>query len=402
MRGNGGQWLAATVIGTTLMGSVLAGCTAADTPAADAAGTTPSSSAAPRPTTPAPQAAAVTTSPAAGATGVNPSAVITASVAHGTITGLRLTNAIGRVVKGTLSADRATWTAAEPLGYGKTYTWSGTAVGTNGKPTAIGGAFTTLTPRRQISGQLNVGDAKTYGVAMPIALTFSSPVSDRAAVEKVLTVKTSVPTTGSWAWLDSRTVHWRPRTYYTPGTHVSVGAKLYGLRFAPGVYGRSSLTANFTIGRAQIVKADTRAHRVRVYVDGKMTANYPASFGLDSDPRRVTRSGTHVVVSRSETVFMTNPKFDYYNLEVHWAVRISNNGEFIHAAPWSVGSQGKRNVSHGCVNLSTANATAYYHSVLVGDPVEVTGSSQRLGSGDGNYYDWTLSWAQWQAKSALA
>ncbi|HYS34629.1 MAG TPA: L,D-transpeptidase, partial [Pseudonocardiaceae bacterium] len=84
------------------------------------------------------------------------------------------------------------------------------------------------------------------------------------------------------------------------------------------------------------------------------------------------------------------------------AVRISNNGEFIHAAPWSVAQQGRVNVSHGCVNLSNANAIAYYNNVLVGDPVEITGSAIQLGAADGDYYDWTLTWAQWQAKSALA
>jgi lipoprotein-anchoring transpeptidase ErfK/SrfK len=139
-----------------------------------------------------------------------------------------------------------------------------------------------------------------------------------------------------------------------------------------------------------------------VLTNGKKTADYPASFGLDSDPGRVTNSGVHVVLSRSETHFMTNAKYGYVDLEVHWAVRLSNNGEFVHAAPWSVGQQGRVNVSHGCVNLSTANALAYYKSVLVGDPVEVTGSTQHLGASDGDYYDWTLSWAQWQAKSALS
>jgi lipoprotein-anchoring transpeptidase ErfK/SrfK len=183
---------------------------------------------------------------------------------------------------------------------------------------------------------------------------------------------------------------------------VSVSARIYGVQFAPGVYGRSSLTAHFTIGRAQVVRADTRTHRMVVLTDGRPTADFPASFGLDSDPGRVTHSGTHVVLSRSETVFMTNPKYHYYNLEVHWAVRISNNGEFVHAAPWSVGAQGRTNVSHGCVNLSTANAIAYYRSVLPGDPVEITGSSVQLGPSDGDYYDWTLTWAQWQARSAVS
>ncbi|MCX6462121.1 MAG: L,D-transpeptidase, partial [Pseudonocardiales bacterium] len=83
------------------------------------------------------------------------------------------------------------------------------------------------------------------------------------------------------------------------------------------------------------------------------------------------------------------------------AVRISNNGEFIHANPASAAAQGSSNVTHGCINLSTADARAYFDTALYGDPVEVTGSDVPLAERDGDVWDWTLSWEQWQALSAL-
>jgi lipoprotein-anchoring transpeptidase ErfK/SrfK len=396
-------WLTTTLLGATLLGSALAGCTAANsaTTSADShprpAHGEPAAPAAPVAKKP----AAVTVQPAAGAQGASPGGVISATVADGTISSVALTNAAGTSVTGTLSADKHTWTAGEELGYGKSYTWSGSAVGQDGKAVPIAGSFTTVTPARQVSGRLNVDDGQTYGVAIPIALTFSSPVTDEAAVQNALTVTTSVPTTGAWAWLNNKTVHWRPQSYYQPGTQVAVSAKLYGVAIAPGVYGKADVSAAVTIGRSQVVQANTQTHRMVVLTNGVRTADFPASFGLDSDPGRVTHSGVHVVMARSQTVFMTNLKYHYVNLEVHWAVRISNNGEFIHAAPWSVAQQGRTNVSHGCVNLSDANAIAYYNSVLVGDPVEITGTAIQLGPSDGDYYDWTLTWAQWQAKSAL-
>jgi L,D-transpeptidase catalytic domain len=82
-------------------------------------------------------------------------------------------------------------------------------------------------------------------------------------------------------------------------------------------------------------------------------------------------------------------------------VRISNNGEFLHAATWSVAQQGRANVSHGCVNLSPANAAAVFDAVLPGDPVEIIGSSRQLAARDGDYYDWTIPWSAWTAQSAL-
>ena len=122
---------------------------------------------------------------------------------------------------------------------------------------------------------------------------------------------------------------------------------------------------------------------------------------MDSDPGRASHSGTHVVMEKYPVFYVSNPKYHYQNVEARSAVRISSNGEFIHAAPWSVAQQGRTNVSHGCVNLSPANAAAVFDAVLTGDPVEITGSARPLTSRDGDYYDWTIPWEAWTAKSAL-
>jgi lipoprotein-anchoring transpeptidase ErfK/SrfK len=345
-------------------------------------------------------AAAVKFAPGADAKDVSPSEPVSVSVSDGTIEAVTLTNPEGKQVKGNLSADKTSWAVAEHLGFAKTYTWSGSAVGADGKSTPIAGAFTTVKPKRQVRGTINTGDGQTYGIAMPIAVTFDAAVTDRAAVQKALKVETSTPTEGAWAWLSDRSVHWRPKAYWKPGTKVTVTANLYGLPYGNGSFGKDDVSSSFTIGRSQVVKANTQTHRWVVFRDGAQAADYAASFGLESDPGRVTKSGTHVVMTKHADYLMTNPRYDYEDFPVKWAVRISNNGEFSHAAPWSVGDQGKRNVSHGCANLSPANAKAYYDSAMMGDPVEIEGSNQRLSAKDGDYYDWAFSWDQWLAKSA--
>jgi lipoprotein-anchoring transpeptidase ErfK/SrfK len=356
---------------------------------------TPEQQAAPKPP------AKVTLAPVSGTKDVSPVAPVTVTVADGTIEALTLTNPAGKQVIGKLSADKTSWAVGEPLGYGKTYTWAGSAKGTDGETAPISGSFTTVTPAGTIDASLNVGDGKTYGVAMPIVVRFDSPVTDKAAVQKAMTVTTSVPTEGAWAWLDDRSAHWRPKTYWAPGTQVNLTAKLYGLGFGDGTFGAEDRTAHFTIGRSQVVKANTQTHRLVVIRDGKQVADFAASYGLESDPGRVTNSGTHVVMSKHETYAMTNPKYDYENVVVPWAVRISNNGEFIHGYAPSIWAQGKQNVSHGCANLAPANAKVYFDSAMTGDPVEIVGSTNQLGPEDGDYYDWALSWDQWLAKSAV-
>ncbi|MDD7965879.1 L,D-transpeptidase [Actinomycetospora lemnae] len=342
--------------------------------------------------------------PAAGAVDVTPRAAVAATTG-GTFTDVTLTASPGGPVKGTLSPDRTRWTPDGPLAYGATYTWGGTAAGPDGRTAPVTGSFRTVAPGETVRATLNIGDGREVGVAAPIIIRFAAPVEDKAAVERALQVRTSVPTEGSWAWLPDQDggsrVHWRPKDYWRAGTQVDVRADLLGVPFGGGAWGREDLTTSFRVGRSQIVRADVNSFRLVVERDGQQVMDVPASYGLDSDPDRTTRSGVHVVTEKFPSKRMVSPQFGY-DVVMSWAVRISNNGEFIHANPGSVGSQGSSNVTHGCVNLSTADARTYFDSALYGDPVEVTGSGVDYTARDGDVYDWTVPWDQWRSMSALA
>ncbi|MGD9529207.1 L,D-transpeptidase [Pseudonocardia sp.] len=350
------------------------------------------------------EAAEVQVSPGDSVTDVAPSAPASVEVEHGRIETIELIGAEGHRVAGTLSADADTWRPDEPLDFDTTYTWSGWAVGDDGERSPIAGSFATVKPKKLVKARLNVADGETYGVAMPIAVDFSAPIvdaEDKAAVEERLSVRTSKPVEGSWAWLSDTSVHWRPKEYYPADTEVTVSAPAYGVDLGDGAYGRNDVTSTFTIGRQFVLRGDTREYMLHAFSDGVQVGQWKASYGLDSDPRRVTHSGIHVAMTKHAKYLMNSETFGYTDFPVSWAVRISNNGEFTHAAPWSASAQGRRNVSHGCINLSMADAKAVYDAVITGDPVEITGSSQQLDKQDGNYYDWTVPWDEWTAKSAL-
>lgn len=340
------------------------------------------------------------------ATNVSPALPASVSVTEGVLQRVVLTSQAGKVIAGDFGPARHTWRSTRPLAFDETYTWSGTAaVGADQHLLPVTGSFTTVAPEREVEGTLNIDDGAVVGIAAPIILQFDHEVTDKAAVERALQVQASVPTEGSWAWLpdsdDGSRVHYRPRNYWLPGTRVSVVARLYGLHVGEGSYGTQDLNTHFTVGRAQIVKADVKSHRMVVVRDGREVMNFPASYGLASDPVRNTTNGIHVVMSKAETVLMSNPAYGYVNLPEHWAVRISNNGEFIHANPGTTGVQGSDNVTHGCVNLSTENAQEYFHTAVFGDPVEVTNSPRPMSSADGDIYDWTLPWESWKSMSSL-
>lgn len=356
--------------------------------------------------TPVPPVASVTSTPTAGSTDLSPVEPINVVVFKGTIGDITLTNPAGYHVKGTLSKDKTTWTTSEVLGFGKTYTLSGTAVGTDGKDVAIAGKYTTVDPKTQVRTTISPGDGTTVGVAMPVMVIFAVKPQDRALIEKNVKVTTSPQVKGAWAWIQHDGGAWgldyRPEGYWPAGTKVHVEANVYGLKFADGSYGKTDLTSDFTIGRNQVVKADVKSHELVVQRNGKTVATYPASYGQgNGNPDLTTRSGIHVVNDKFAEKRMSNPKYHYVNLLEHWAVRISNNGEFIHANPSSAASQGNTNVTHGCVNLSLANAKAYYDTAIVGDPVEVTGTNIKLGPSDGDIFDYAIPWSEWVTLSGM-
>jgi lipoprotein-anchoring transpeptidase ErfK/SrfK len=355
--------------------------------------------------TKAPSAASVTFRPANKATDVVPTAPISVEVRDGWFQHVALTNSSGKAVAGTLNRDRTIYTVSEPLGYDATYTWSGSVVGHDGKPVPVKGKLTTVSPTKVIDGGFQLADGQTVGVAAPVIIQFDAPIADKAAVERALKVTTEPPVEGSWAWLPDESqgarVHWRTREYYPAGAKVNVEAKLYGLAFGDGAYGKQDFSLSFDIGRRQVVKAEVPSHRIQVVRDEGVIMDFPCSYGEADKPRNVTRNGIHVVTEKYADFYMSNPAAGYSNAHERYAVRISNNGEFIHANPASAGAQGNTNVTNGCINLSTGDAQQYFGSAIYGDPVEVTGSSIELSYSDGDIWDWAVDWDTWVGMSAL-
>ncbi|MGV0644460.1 L,D-transpeptidase [Mycolicibacterium sp. XJ879] len=382
--------LTALVVGVVAPGT-LAACAGSSTTSGEAA---------------APPAPTVTSEPADAATDVSPVAPVRVAVTDGWFQRVALTNADGKVVAGTLNRDRTEFTVSEPLGYGSRYTWSGSVVGRDGKAVPLAGAFTTLAPTKQVNGRFQLADGQVVGVAAPIILQFDASISDKASVEEAVTVTTDPPVEGSWAWLPDEVggsrMHWRPRDYFPAGTKVNVDSRLYGVPFGDGAYGAQDATLHFEIGRRQVVRGHAPSHRIQVLdADDAVIMDFACSYGEGDLDRNVTRSGIHVVTEKHLDFYMSNPAAGYSNVHMRHAVRISNNGEFIHANPGSLGSQGSSNVTNGCINLSPGDAEQYYNSAIYGDPVEITGTRLELSYADGDIWDWVVPWDEWVAMSAL-
>jgi lipoprotein-anchoring transpeptidase ErfK/SrfK len=345
--------------------------------------------------------AKITFAPANGTKDVSVLDPVKITVAEGELVEAAVLSPAGKEIKGELAADKKSWASGEVLGYAKTYKYSATATNSAGKETSLTGSFTTLAPASTPRATINPNDSATVGVGMPVSIKFpEGPVTDKAAVEKALKVETSVPVEGSWAWLSDSQVDWRPKEYWPANTTVTVNAKLYGLPFGGGAYGKSDLSTQFTIGRNQVVKINTPEHKMNVYRDGALSASYPASNGKDADPNLNTPNGTVIVMAKEPVGDFSNPRYGYTNVKKKWAVRISNHGEFIHENEENRANIGRVNSSHGCVNLFEADAKKYFDSALIGDPVEISGSKANFPT-TSDVFDWLISWDEWQSMSAL-
>jgi len=204
--------------------------------------------------------------------------------------------------------------------------------------------------------------------------------------------------------MNSQQIHWRPPTYWKPGTSVTVTSDLDKLYFGGGVWGTGSHHATFRIGPSHISRVDVARHEMYVYDNGHLVKTFPISAGRTQYP---TKNGVHITFEKSQVVTMDSATVgiprnspDGYYEKVYWDVRISYGGAFVHAAPWSVGEQGRVNVSHGCVNLSPSNATWFFYYSLRGDIVDVYNSGAAPDTADPGMSDWNMSWAQWVAGDA--
>jgi lipoprotein-anchoring transpeptidase ErfK/SrfK len=227
--------------------------------------------------------------------------------------------------------------------------------------------------------------------------------TNRAAVERALVVSADKQIgPASWYWWSGTQLHYRPKEFWPAHTKVHLDVKLAGVQAGEGLWGAGNRTVDFTVGRSLVMEIVDSSHRMTVTLEGRQVRTVPVSMGRSGFE---TRSGIKTIMSHEQSVRMTSASYggkDFYDETVYLAQRLTWSGEYLHSAPWSVGSQGRANVSHGCVNVSPDNARWLFAQTLIGDPVITRGTGRGMEPGNGTGGDWNLSWSAWAAGSALS
>ncbi|MFI1973899.1 L,D-transpeptidase [Streptomyces wedmorensis] len=333
---------------------------------------------------------------------------ITAKGDDGRITDVTATDASGRHLAGELTADGQRWRSTVALAAGARYTVRVATEDGDGAPGARTFTFETAPAKRGLTATFGP-QAGTYGVGQPITADLSLPVKDpkaRAVVERALKVRSTPAVEGAWYWVDDKKLHFRPKEYWPAGALVTVTGNLDGLKVGDKLYGGASKPLKLTIGDRIEAIADAGSHYMTVKRNGEVINTIPVTTGK---PGFSTRNGVKVILGKEYYVRMRGTSIgiaegssESYDLPVYYATRVTWSGEYVHAAPWSVGSQGVANVSHGCVGMSTGNAAWFYETVRPGDIVRVVNSIGETMDTFGNGFgDWNLSWDKWREGSAL-
>ena len=225
----------------------------------------------------------------------------------------------------------------------------------------------------------NPSNGSIVGVGKPIIINFAVPISDRPMAEQAIHISSNPPVPGKFYWMNDSQVRWRPLDFWPAHTTVNIDA--------------AGTLSSFTTGDSLIATADNATHQMTITRNGKVEQTFPMSMGM---PGHDTPNGKYYVLEKfpdivmdSATYGVPNTSPEGYKVHVQLAVRFDNSGNFVHSAPWSVADQGKRNVSHGCINISPSNAKWFFDNFGSGDPIIVVNSVGLYKQNDGAQ-DWQI------------
>ncbi|HTL24497.1 MAG TPA: Ig-like domain-containing protein [Mycobacteriales bacterium] len=322
------------------------------------------------------------------------------TVADGTLTSATVTDPLGYPVEGRLADGR--WTSTGDLVPDSGYHVRAALEDTAGTASKVDLTVRTTRATKVLTATHSPRSDRVVGIGLPVIVTLNRSVrdsADRAAVVSRLSVETEPHVDGAWRWMNDKELHYRGPSYWAKGTEISVHSNLEGLRLSHGVWGKGSVDTHFSVGSAVVSTVDVEKKSMTVTVDGKLVRTLKVSTGRDKYP---TRGGVHLVLEKvklevmdSATVGIPRKSPDGYYEEVPNSVRISYGGAFVHAASWSVRDQGVRNVSHGCVNISPADAAWFFDLVKRGDIVDIKNAKAPPLTSDPGMSDWNIPFSAW-------
>lgn len=329
---------------------------------------------------------------------------VTVTTSTGVLTRMTVTGPDNEQLVGSIAENGGSWVSPPDtiLPFGADYTVKATVVTGEGDTREVETSFATVAPAETPEPSTRyTADGKTYGIGMPLTVAFHTPVDNKGEVESRLRLTTSKPVEGAWSWNDDSTeVTFRPKDFWPANTHVVLNSQLYGVRLNNDAAAGSNLSVDYNIGDSLVMEVDQPSLAMTVKRNGQVEKTIPVTIGK---PGYETLEGIKVISTKEGTITMKSPPGDpeYYVADnVEYSMRLTDHGEYIHAAPWASSAFGNYPYSHGCISMSTADAAALFAEVNPGDLVWVNGKTGQPWRKDNGITLWNEPWNDWVAKSA--
>ncbi|WP_326598731.1 L,D-transpeptidase [Streptomyces sp. NBC_01803] len=322
----------------------------------------------------------------------------------------------GTEITGAMSEDGTSWHPDIQLERATQYELEVQASDSQGREAHESATFTTVSPENSFIGYFTPDEGVTVGVGMPVSLNFDKPITNQAEVEAAVEINSTSGQEVVGHWFSDTRLDFRPQEFWEADSEVTVELNFDGLEGSPGVTGVQDRTFSFDIGRSQISTVDAESYQMEVVRDGETIRTIPISAGSAENP---TYNGMMVISEKLEETRMNGATVGFtdddgegeYDIpDVPHAMRLSTSGTFVHGNYWaSSGTFGSANTSHGCVGLADVqgagdpeqDAAWFFDESLIGDVVIVENSPDRQIQPDNGLNGWNMSWADWQAGSAL-
>ncbi|WP_139558685.1 L,D-transpeptidase [Methylotetracoccus oryzae] len=214
-------------------------------------------------------------------------------------------------------------------------------------------AITTAPP---LTAKITPHDMTDLGVGLPIEVTFSEPVADRASIGQHFVVQTADgrPVAGRWFWYNSTRLRFAPSPTWPAHAAIEVKFDPEGVKSQQGGMIAAPLSARFSTGADKRIFVYLDKQQVAAVENGEVVRTFRVSTGKAKTP---TVTGSFYIYARFPLKTMRSRakpgQPGHYVVEnVPFAQYFYSDYAF-HGAWWHNGFG--HPASHGCVNMSTRN-----------------------------------------------
>jgi lipoprotein-anchoring transpeptidase ErfK/SrfK len=221
-----------------------------------------------------------------------------------------------------------------------------------------------LTTAPPLAAETNVRGLTNLGLALPLQVTFSEPLADRANAANNLQVRThdGQAISGKWRWIGPRQIKFTPHSAWPALSTIEVSDDGQHLRSARGGMLKQALIEQFSTGKDRRLFVYLDSQRVEAVENGKVVRTFKVSTGKSKTP---TVTGSFYIYDRYRHKTMRSDigrgQRGFYEMEDVPYTQFFHKDYAFHGAYWH--NNFGHPASHGCINMATKDQNKRWPNV---------------------------------------